>query len=146
MPEVRVEIYEIGRTDGGALILLQGKEEMTEKMIPIQCNFMQGRSIKSGLSGVTSSRPHTHDLFTDLLNEYGCALDRIVVDEIEEAVYSSKVYISKYDNGEKRDIVLEARPSDAIAVAARLRAPIFVDRDLMEDKGVSPSEFEIRES
>ncbi|WGI18003.1 bifunctional nuclease family protein [Methanonatronarchaeum sp. AMET-Sl] len=142
---IEVEIYEVGRTGDGAIILLQGVEEMNEKVLPILCSPMQGGSIKMGLSQLSNSRPHSHDLFVEILNEFGCALDRVLVTEMKDSVYYAELHISRYGDDGSEELVLDARPSDSIAIAARVRSPIYVNEQLMEKRGVSPSSFKKKE-
>ncbi|PTD94142.1 bifunctional nuclease family protein [archaeon SCG-AAA382B04] len=145
MTEIKAEIYEVGRTDEGALVLLQGKNKFNEKVLPILCNPMQGRNIKNGLNQQTTSRPQTHDLFIEIMNEVGGAIDKITIDNAQEGIYFAKIYANTYNNGEKQ-ISLDARPSDALAIASRERAPIYIDHELFEEKGVSPSSLKFESS
>ncbi|OKY77909.1 MAG: Bifunctional nuclease with DNase and RNase activity [Candidatus Methanohalarchaeum thermophilum] len=142
MTKVEAEVYEVGKTEKGSVILLQGKRTLNNKILPILCNPMQGRSIKKGLTQATSTRPQTHDLFLEILNEVGGALDEVVIDDIEDGIYYAKIHISVYDNENQKEITLDARPSDSIAIATRERAPIYVEEKLLKEKGVPPSSFE----
>lgn len=146
MTEIEAEVYEVGRTEEGSLVLLQGRNEYNEKVLPILCNPMQGRNIKNGLNQQTTSRPQTHDLFVEIMNEVGGAINKVVIDDAEEGIFFAKIYAITYDEGEKKQIVLDARPSDALAIAVRERAPIYIDQELFEQKGVSPSSLKFEES
>ncbi|UOY10025.1 bifunctional nuclease family protein [Methanonatronarchaeum sp. AMET6-2] len=145
MSFIEVEIYEVGRTGDGAIILLQGVDDMTEKVLPILCSPMQGGSIKMGMSQLENSRPHSHDLFVEIMNELGCALDKVLVTEMQDSVYYAELHLSRYTSDSSENLVLDARPSDSIAIAARVRSPIYVDEGLMETRGVSPSSFKKKE-
>ncbi|OUJ18348.1 Bifunctional nuclease with DNase and RNase activity [Methanonatronarchaeum thermophilum] len=142
---IEVEVYEVGRTGDGAIILLQGVDDMSEKVLPILCSPMQGGSIKMGMSQLSNSRPHSHDLFVEILNELGCALDKVLVTEMKDSVYYAELHISLYQKEECEELVIDARPSDSIAIATRVRSPIYVKKDLMEKRGVSPSSFKKKE-
>ncbi len=138
MSEIESEIYEVGRADEGALVLIQGKNKYSDKVLPILCNPMQGKKIKRGLSQQTTSRPQTHDLFIEILNEVGSAVNKITIDDAEGGIYFARIHIQSYGEDEE-EIVLDARPSDALAIAVRERAPIYIKEKLFEEKGVSPS-------
>lgn len=146
MSEIRSEIYEVGKTEDGAIVLLQGIEEYNEKVLPILCNPMQGKKIENGLKQQTTSRPQTHDLFIEIMNEVGGAINKITIDSAEQGIYFAKLYIINYQDDEKQEIVLDARPSDALAIAVRERTPIYIDKQLFEEKGVSPSNLKFESS
>lgn len=146
MTEIKTEIYEVGKTDEGSLILLQGTESYSDKVLPILCNQMQGRSIKRGLSNKTTTRPQTHELFIQILNEVGGAVNKITIDGEKNGIYFSRVHIQNYDENKKDQIKLDARPSDSIAIAIRERAPIYVKEKLIKEKGVSPSNLKFKSS
>ncbi len=84
-------------------------------------------------------RPLTHDLFINVLENAGLQIVKIIIDEISEGVFFSRLIITK--NGER--IEFDARPSDCIALAVRTHAPVFVSKKVMERASVEKDQFEV---
>lgn len=91
----------------------------------------EGDAIRFVLDHVHPARPMTHDLLRDILQHFSFKVDRIVIHNIENATYFSKIYLSD-ENG--TDFSVDARPSDAIALALRARAPVFVTEEVLQKK------------
>ncbi len=91
----------------------------------------EATAIAFALEGVETPRPLTHDLMCDVLAELDARLVRVVVTELRETTFYAELHLRQ---GEAERIV-SARPSDAIALAARVSCPIFARRDLLESVG-----------
>lgn len=128
-------------SEGGYAVVV----EAGGRYLPIMITGDQARSIQLGLSGEEFERPLTHDLLLDAVNEMGGALDFIVVDDLMEGTFYAKIHIERYNNGEREEFVLDARPSDAVALAVRTQCPIEVQDKVMERAGVEEDEIEFRE-
>lgn len=100
-----------------------------ERMLPIWIGFAEARSIASELKGDEPPRPNTHDLAKRLLLGLHGQLDRVVVTELREATFYA-VLVIRSDGGR---VEIDARPSDAIAIALRLERPIFVREPVFRD-------------
>jgi hypothetical protein len=97
----------------------------------------EAEAIVKALKGAVPARPMTHDLFRDVLQALGATLERVVVTELRfdddgNGTYFAELHLSV--KGEPR--VISARPSDAIALAARTGSPIFVDDKVIDDEGI----------
>lgn len=103
------------------IILL--KEENGEKSLPIWIGLLEATAIASELENIKFSRPMTHDLMRDLLEKYGAIVDMIEVSDLVDNTFFATIYTSR----EGAQAKLDARPSDAIALALRVKAPIFVN-------------------
>ena len=130
--EVRMELARvvISETSDQQVIVLREKDG--ERSFPIIIGIFEAVSIDRSLKGQELPRPLTHDLIVGLINEMGGKLDRIVVDDLVEneakgGTFHAKLHISR--DGE--DIVVDARPSDAIAVAVRVNCPVFVEASVL---------------
>ena len=77
-------------------------------------------------------RPMTHDLIRDLLEALGADVVRVVITELKTATYFAEIVLRHAE----RELPVSARPSDAVAVAVRTGAPLFVSDDLMESEGI----------
>ena len=131
--EVRMELARvvISETSDQQVIVLREKDG--ERSFPIIIGIFEAVSIDRSLKEQTLPRPLTHDLVVGIINEMGGKLDRIVVDDLVEneargGTFHAKLHISR--DGE--DVVVDARPSDAIAIAVRVKCPVFVDDSVLD--------------
>ncbi|RLF45021.1 MAG: bifunctional nuclease family protein [Thermoplasmata archaeon] len=111
--------------------------------LPIYISHVQAESIMNGLHGVRSQRPLTHDLFSDVINSLGASIEKVVIDDLVEGVFMAKLYLEQYRDGKVEEIVIDARPSDCIALAVREGCDIMVSRKVLEEAGKSREELEI---
>lgn len=102
------------------------------RTLPIFIGAPEATAIAFALQGVSTSRPMTHDLFKDALVALGVRLERVLVTELREGTFFAELHLA----GRGGTVVVSARPSDAIALAARTGAAIFADDDLMDAEGV----------
>jgi RNA polymerase sigma-70 factor (ECF subfamily) len=119
------------------VLLLADKTE-GEKVLPIWIGFPEALAISSKLEGKEFTRPMTHDLMANILREFGMKLTKVVIGELRENIFFAKLVIEM--DGVMKEI--DARPSDAVALALRLNAPIFVAEDLFRTSGCSPEEVQ----
>ena len=104
------------------------KDESGQVTLPIWIGMAEATSIASAIKQVAMARPLTHDLFYDLLLELGTTVQRVVITELRESTYFAELILSQGD----RIFVMDARPSDAIAMALRASAPIYVSQQVLE--------------
>ncbi|HHO57506.1 MAG TPA: bifunctional nuclease family protein [Thermoplasmatales archaeon] len=111
--------------------------------LPIYISHVQAESIMNGLHGIRFQRPFTHDLFSDVINSLGASINRIVIDDLVDGVFMAKMYIEQYRGGEVEEIVIDARPSDCIALAVREGCDILVSRHVLQEAGRRRDEIDI---
>ena len=109
------------------------KDESGEVTLPIWIGVTEATSIASAIKQIAMARPLTHDLFYDLLLQLGITVQRIVITELREATYFSELILGQGD----KVLVLDARPSDAIAMALRASAPIYVAQGVLDQARVA---------
>lgn len=109
------------------------KDETGDLTLPIWIGIPEATSIASAIKQVAMARPLTHDLFYDLLLEVGVTVQRVVITELRESTYFAELILGQGD----RVIVLDARPSDAIALALRASAPIYVSESVLSQAKVA---------
>lgn len=109
------------------------KDETGEITLPIWIGIPEATSIASAIKQVTMARPLTHDLFFDLLLEVGVTVQRVVITELKESTYFAELVLGQGD----RVMVLDARPSDAIAMALRASAPIYVAQAVLDQAKIA---------
>src|SRR5690348_12183596 len=99
-----------------------------ERRLPILIGPYEASAISLPLEGAQPDRPMTHDLIRNILDRLDMFVDRVVIDDLWNTIYYAKVYLRK---GEE-EIEIDSRPSDAIALAVRFDAPIFVSDGILE--------------
>lgn len=109
----------------------------TRRTLPIFIGPPEATAIAMALQGVATSRPMTHDLLRDVLEALGATLERVVITELRSTTYFAE--LSLVAEGGKRLPPVSSRPSDAIALAVRTGAPLFVDEEVLDAEGVIPS-------
>lgn len=109
------------------------KDESGDITLPIWIGIPEATSIASAIKQVTMARPLTHDLFFDLLLEVGVTVQRVVITELKESTYFAELVLGQGD----RIMVLDSRPSDAIAMALRASAPIYVAQSVLDQARVA---------
>lgn len=119
-----------------SMYILLLKEIDGDGTLPIWIGKPEADSIALALGGVITPRPLTHDLIKNLLSSIKIRITRVVVTEILDNTYYALIYLT---DGE-REVPVDSRPSDAVAIALRVNAPIFVEEDIMERKSTDELE------
>ena len=112
------------------------KEKDGDRQFPIVIGFLEASSIKMKLSGMDVPRPMTHDLLVATIEGLGAKLEKVVVDSLVENTFHAKL-ILKTDDGKHKEI--DSRPSDAIALAVRAHAPIYVAEEVLKKASIFES-------
>ena len=112
-----------------AYIVLMQDEEKNE-LLPIWIGRSEANAINLALEGIFPPRPLTHDLISNIVDKLDAKIISIVLTEIRDSTYYSKIHLSCND----AELTLDARPSDAIALALRANAPIFANDGLIKNK------------
>ena len=106
-----------------------------EKIVPVFITSDQAQSIQLALEGEEFDRPLTHDLFLEMLTEFGGAVDRVRVDSLRDGTFMAKLDLDQYRDGERQSKTFDLRPSDAVAIAIRADAPIYIADEVLEAAG-----------
>jgi uncharacterized protein len=112
------------------IVLLKTADD--DKFLPIWIGHSEAAAILMKLQGATPPRPMTHDLLTDVVSELQGEVVKVVVTEMRENTYFARITIVQ--NG--REVEIDSRPSDAIALAVRCDAQIFATEDVIEESGI----------
>jgi bifunctional DNase/RNase len=129
LPEVPVEIdgIAVDRASGTPVVILE--EISGPRALPIWIGVAEAQSIASEMEQRHPPRPNTHDLAKRLVDRLEGAVERVVVTELREGTYYAVVFLTS--RGQVFEV--DARPSDAIALALRFHAPVFVRETLFEE-------------
>ncbi len=125
---VRVEI------PANTPMVLLREQEGRHRLLPIYIGSPEASAIHYALEGIEPPRPFTHDLFLIALDELGATLDKIVVTEMRDRTFFAEVHFTTANDAK----VISARPSDAIALAVRCGASLFVGDELLDEHGQEP--------
>ncbi len=119
------------------------KDSDGDRVLPIWVGVFEANAIALQIENIPTPRPMTHDLLKNILSEIEANVDRIVVSELRENTFYAMIYL---DRG-GQIIAIDARPSDAIALALRTKSPIYVEESVVENakgldltKGATDSE------
>jgi bifunctional DNase/RNase len=124
--EMKVSGLTIDPITNTPIVILKDLQE--SKAIPIWIGLFEASAIATELEKVVFSRPMTHDLFNECLKALDVTVNKIVLVDIRNNTFFANIYLSK----EGQNFTIDARPSDAIALALRAHAPIFVDETVIE--------------
>jgi bifunctional DNase/RNase len=116
------------------------KNTAGDSVLPIWVGVFEANAIATQLEKIVSPRPMTHDLLRATIEQLGASIDRIVVTDLRDATFYATLHLDR--NGEKVEV--DSRPSDAIALALRCEAPIFVEEVVLE-KSSRPGESDSME-
>ena len=122
------------QTQSGAYALLLEHEETGVKLPVVIGNF-EAQSISLGLEkDLRPPRPLTHDLFTKFVNSTYYTLESVIIYQIIDGVFFSNLNFKNTENGE--ELILDARTSDAVAMAVRFDAPIYTTEQVLNEAGI----------
>ena len=114
-------------------------EEGGVRQMPIAIRLAEAQSIMAFIQRVVPRRPLTHDLFSSLTKAFGIELQEVFIYHYEEGIFSTEMI---FNDGE-REVHIDARASDAVALAMRMHAPIFTTRSVLDVAGITPDPIEI---
>jgi len=110
------------------------REKDGKRMLPVVIGISEVNAIKLKLSGIKPPRPLTHDLLVSIIESLGARLIRVLIDKLENNTFYAKLYLSV---NHSKEILIDARPSDSVALALRAGVPIFVAEEVLKEAGVS---------
>ncbi len=131
---------------GGDVQIVLLKDTQNLEVIPIWVGLTEGKAIRCMLEGIVPPRPLSHDLLNDLLRHLNVEMEKAVINEISGNVYFATLHLTQKGipaTGDLsdaavppyREITLDARPSDAIAIALRTGAPIYASEEVLSGGG-----------
>ncbi len=134
MIECIIDSIRVSLTNQDRITVL--KEKDAERYLPIWMGVPETDSITIALQGVAIARPLTHDLIISVMNALDIRLERVEVTNLENDTFYASLILEQ--NGVRK--IIDSRPSDAIAIAIRAKAPVFVDEDILDAVGIRPED------
>lgn len=129
MRKVRIDAVLFDQSKGAAMITLA--EEDGERVLPIFIGIPEGMTIFRELNRTSSQRPLLHDLLHTILQGLNTRLEKVLVDSMSDTTFFARLYLRQQENL----VVADARPSDAVALAVKFQAPIYVAEEVLEAAG-----------
>lgn len=108
------------------IVILRDQE--SQLFLPIWIGVFEANAIALKIEGIETPRPMTHDLFRSSLEQLGAKLEKIVISDLRDNTFFALLHVRHDD----RELTIDSRPSDAIALAIRAEAPIFVLRTVLD--------------
>jgi len=109
------------------IVILRDKEG--QRVLPIWVGIFEANAIALQIENISTPRPMTHDLLRNVIQDLKAAVTKVVVCDLQENTFYALIYLSLH--GET--VAIDARPSDAIALALRTRAPIYVEETVLDN-------------
>jgi uncharacterized protein len=125
--EVKIRALMMDPNSGTPIIIL--KDVQSDTMLPIWVGAYEANAIALEIEKIAPPRPMTHDLLRNLIVELGVQVDRVVVTSLRDNTFFAVIEMR---NSEGNRMVLDSRPSDAIALALRADCPIYVDMEVIK--------------
>ncbi len=130
--QLTIDRIQYSETQTGAYVLVL-KDINTEKKLPIVIGAFEAHSIAISLEeGLKQQRPISHDLFKTLFDEYQIQLKKIIINKFDQGIFYSMLITEK----DGKEVAIDSRTSDAVALAVRFDAPIFCHDNIMEEAGM----------
>ncbi len=142
MNKVSLEIIGLTYSESstGAYVLILG-DKNSQRRLPIVIGGAEAESIAVGIEKHKNGRPHTHDLFLRFAHEFGIEIMEVVINRFRDGIYYAMLVCKQGDEL----TMVDARPSDAIAIAVRLGCEIYAYETVMEEAGVIMNDMEEQE-
>lgn len=120
----------IARTEFSAspVVVLRAEDG---RILPIYIGFAEAASIYSAINHLTPPRPMTHDLLVDVISKLDAKVEKVIIDDLIDNTFYARIIVK----GAEKEIEIDARPSDSIAIALRVPCPIFVDPKILDEAG-----------
>ncbi len=118
------------------------KSEENDQAVPIWIGLLEATSIASALQDIKYERPMTHDLFKNFSDQLQISISRVEVCDLKDNTFYARIYFVSQDSS----FDMDARPSDAIALALRFGAPIYVEDAVMQKSKISDESAEVADT
>jgi bifunctional DNase/RNase len=127
---LEAEIWGIAEAGEGYTVFIKPRE--SEQTVPIFIGQLEAQAILAGFEGIVTPRPLTADLFLRLVQKTECKLIRVEISELTGNTFFSRMIFS----GSRGEFVLDARPSDALALAVRCKCPLYIAEKVVTEVGI----------
>lgn len=133
MIEMKVMGIALDTRTGSPIVVLHDKEN--RRALPIWIGSAEASSIIRKIENLFVTRPMTHDLIISIIEKVGYKISKVEINDVEKETYFATIFLENEDDG--KIIEIDSRPSDAIAIAIRIDAPIYVTANVLSNGSVS---------
>ena len=130
MIELTIDSIRVSLMNYQRVVILKEKE--SERYLPIWIGPAEADAIAVKLQGATVPRPLTHDLLRSVIDSLGATVEYIIVNDLKSDTFYAKVIL----NVDGKQIEVDARPSDALALAVRVEVPVYADESVLDKAGI----------
>lgn len=138
MATVPVELNKIVISETGGTQVIVLREQKGSRLVPIWIGMPEALAIHRKVQGEAPPRPMTHDLLVDVIEKLGGKVAKIVIDQFVSTptggTFHAKIAVQQGND----TVMVDARPSDAVALAIRVDAPIFIEESILKEEGHDP--------
>ena len=133
MDKIKLEILGLSSSQSqtGSFALVLG-EQKGKRRLPIIIGMFEAQAIAIEIEKIMPNRPMTHDLFKSFAHEFNYTIKEIVISDLKEGVFFAKIVCES----QEKVVEIDARPSDAIAIGLRFKAPIFTYETILSEAGI----------
>ncbi len=128
---IPAEVWTVAKAEQGNAVLI--RPVGSDMAVPIFIGTAETQSILIGLGNVKMPRPLTHDLLISVLEHLEATVNRIEITELKEGTFYGRLVLERDSN----EISIDSRPSDCIAIAVRVKCPIYIDEEVVDEAGIS---------
>jgi uncharacterized protein len=130
MIEMTIDSIRVSLMNYQRVVIL--KEKISDRYLPIWIGPAEADAIAVKLQGVTVPRPLTHDLLNSVIDTLGASVNSIIVNDLKNDTFFAKVIL----DFDEKQVEVDSRPSDALALAVRTNVPIFADESVLDKAGI----------
>ncbi|MDB4895365.1 MAG: hypothetical protein JWN15_1627 [Firmicutes bacterium] len=134
---IRLSLVSVGMVEETAGVILVLRAPELERLLVMEVGLLEGRAVAMEAEGVKAPRPLTHDLLLQVIESLGASVAEVQIREFRDKTFFANLVLVQPDGNR---LELDARPSDAIAVALRAGAPIFATEEVIASAGMEEEE------
>lgn len=136
---IRLNLVSVGMVEESGSVLLVLRAEELPKLLVMEVGLLEGRAIAMEAEGVKAPRPLTHELTASVIERLGATLAKVQIREFKDSVFFASLVLDGVGGAQ---VEIDSRPSDAIALALRAKAPIYVDPQVLSIAGIEEPDAE----
>jgi len=139
---VGVDLMSVAMIEETATVILVLRAAALKRLLVMEVGLLEGRAIALEVERIRTPRPLTHELTLRVMDALGATLTRVVIREYRDRTFFANLELRTADG---RELTIDARPSDALALALRLNAPIMAEERVLEEAGLDEKELSEKE-
>ncbi|MFO7273787.1 MAG: bifunctional nuclease family protein [Symbiobacteriaceae bacterium] len=139
---VGVDLMSVAMIEETGSVVLVLRAAALKRLLVMEVGLPEGRAIALEVEGIRTPRPLTHELTLRVMEALGATLNRVVICDFRDRTFFANLELTTADG---RELKIDSRPSDALALALRLKVPILAEEKVLEEAGVDEQELSARQ-